>query len=340
MAIISSYQPDGNLTTEDLLVGSNYVGTVNGVKQYNTRSYSLAALSAFFALNTEINGELYDISKISARVDNLQDMFTYAEGDTELTGEIGGMSTTLIGYLNTWVATKNYRTDAVPTDTDGLDEGATNFYYTQDRFNASLATKTTDNLDEGLNNFYYTTERVHDDVNDLLTEGAGITLTYDDNGNTLQIASSITQYTDADARGAISHTDNGGYGSLSYDSSTGVISYTGPSSSDIRGEFTAGANITITDGEIAADLGSVTSDKHDSLAFTTATFGSPANEETFDGVTYKYFDFEHNLAKYPAVTVTETSNADRICFVPVKYIDNNTVRVYFRGTTSGTVYVN
>lgn len=102
MAIISSYEPDGNLSIEDLLVGSNYIGTVNGVKQYNTKAYSLGALSAFFALNTEIDGEIYDISKISARVDNLQDMFTYAEGDTDLIGEISGLSTTLLGYLNTW----------------------------------------------------------------------------------------------------------------------------------------------------------------------------------------------------------------------------------------------
>ena len=102
MAIISSYEPDGNLSIEDLLVGSNYIGTVNGVKQYNTKAYSLGALSAFFALNTEIGGEIYDISKISTRVDNLQDMFTYAESDTDLTGEISGLSTTLLGYLNTW----------------------------------------------------------------------------------------------------------------------------------------------------------------------------------------------------------------------------------------------
>ena len=102
MAIISSYEPDGNLSIEDLLVGSNYIGTVNGVKQYNTRAYSLGALSAFFALNTEIDGEIYDISKISSRVDNLQDMFTYGEGDTDLIGEISGLSTTLLGYLNTW----------------------------------------------------------------------------------------------------------------------------------------------------------------------------------------------------------------------------------------------
>ena len=36
-------------------------------------------------------------------------------------------------------------------------------------------------------------------------------------------------FTNARARGAVSVTDSGGFGSLAYDSSTGVITYTGPS---------------------------------------------------------------------------------------------------------------
>lgn len=46
-------------------------------------------------------------------------------------------------------------------------------------------------------------------------------------------------YTDARARGAISVTDAGGAGSLSYNSGTGVITYTGPSDAEIRGLFSA-----------------------------------------------------------------------------------------------------
>ena len=41
-------------------------------------------------------------------------------------------------------------------------------------------------------------------------------------------------YTDARARGAVSVTDNGGFGALSYNSSTGVISYTGISTEEIQ----------------------------------------------------------------------------------------------------------
>ena len=87
----------------------------------------------------------------------------------------------------------------------------------------------TDALSEGSSNLYYTDERNDDRTATLITAGSGITKTYDDAAGTLTIASSITQYADANARQAISVTDNGGDGSLAYDNSTGVITYAGPS---------------------------------------------------------------------------------------------------------------
>ena len=49
-------------------------------------------------------------------------------------------------------------------------------------------------------------------------------------------------YTDTRSRAAVSVTDSGGDGSLSYDNSTGVITYTGPSASEAR------AHISVTSG--------------------------------------------------------------------------------------------
>ena len=46
-------------------------------------------------------------------------------------------------------------------------------------------------------------------------------------------------YTDTRARQSISVTDSGGDGSLSYNNSTGVITYTGPSASEVRAHFSA-----------------------------------------------------------------------------------------------------
>ena len=108
----------------------------------------------------------------------------------------------------------------------------------------------TDDISEGSSNLYLTNERVDDRVNSLLTAGTGITLTYDDSANTLTIAGSA-QYADSDARSAISVTDSGGDGSLAYNNSTGVITYTGPSASEVRTHISGGTGVTITDGSIA-----------------------------------------------------------------------------------------
>jgi hypothetical protein len=63
-------------------------------------------------------------------------------------------------------------------------------------------------------------------------------------------------FTTGRARQSISHIDNGGDGSLSYDNSTGVISYTGPSASEVRAHFSAGNGIKINSGVIATDSSS------------------------------------------------------------------------------------
>lgn len=60
--------------------------------------------------------------------------------------------------------------------------------------------------------------------------------------------------TNAEVRALFSHSDAGGDGSFSYDSSTGVFTYTGPSASETRAHFSEGTGITITDGKIATTI--------------------------------------------------------------------------------------
>jgi len=72
------------------------------------------------------------------------------------------------------VQSVNTKTGAVVLDTDDITEGAVNFYYTEGKFDASLATKSTDDLTEGTN-LYYTDTRFDDRLatktTDDLTEG-------------------------------------------------------------------------------------------------------------------------------------------------------------------------
>lgn len=79
----------------------------------------------------------------------------------------------------------------------------------------------------------------------FLDIGSGLAIS----GTTL--SSSITQYADSDARGAVSVTDSGGDGSLAYNNSTGVITYTGPSASEVRAHITAGTGVSISSGEVS-----------------------------------------------------------------------------------------
>jgi hypothetical protein len=80
-------------------------------------------------------------------------------------------------------------------------------------------------------------------------------------------------YTDARARASISVTDAGGDGSLSYNSSTGVITYTGPSQSEVLAHISGGTGVSIdAAGEISIDQAVGTTDN--------VTF----NNVTVDGV--------------------------------------------------------
>ena len=108
----------------------------------------------------------------------------------------------------------------------------------------------TDALSEGSSNLYFTNERVDDRVASLIVGGSNITATYDDAAGTLTLAGSAA-YSDADARQAISVTDVGGDGSLAYNNSTGVITYNGPSSSEVRAHLSAGTGITYSAGQIS-----------------------------------------------------------------------------------------
>lgn len=68
----------------------------------------------------------------------------------------------------------------------------------------------------------------------------------------------------------ISVTDSGGDGSLSYNNTTGVITYTGPSATEVRAHFSAGTGITITNGAVAVDSTIATKTYADTAASNAA----------------------------------------------------------------------
>ena len=78
-------------------------------------------------------------------------------------------------------------------------------------------------------------------------------------------------YTNARSRAAVSVTDSGGDGSLAYNNSTGVITYTGPSAAEVRAHISvaSGSGLTFSSGEIGTS-----SIPNSQLANSSLTIGS------------------------------------------------------------------
>lgn len=98
----------------------------------------------------------------------------------------------------------------------------------------------------------------------------------------------------------------------------------------------------VNDKVYAIAIYSVAGDKSTSLTFSPTNFaGHPSlSTDTVNGSTMNYIDWSHNLNKYPSITVTEAFSTTGVGFVPYKYINTNTVRVYFHGGTNGKIYAN
>ena len=84
MPRISTYTKDVTIVDEDLVLGSNYVRTYNGIKEYNTRSFKLEDLASYF--NTKFTSASIDTNSITATELNISGngssgQFIMSDGD-------------------------------------------------------------------------------------------------------------------------------------------------------------------------------------------------------------------------------------------------------------------
>ena len=91
----------------------------------------------------------------------------------------------------------------------------------------------------------------------------------------LSEGSSNQYFTNARARSAISVTDSGGDGSLGYNSSTGVITYTGPSATDVRAHLSVASGSGLTYNSTSGEFGT-SAIPNSQLANSSLTVGSTA----------------------------------------------------------------
>ena len=100
----------------------------------------------------------------------------------------GKTTTDLTEGTNLYYTDTRWDTRFGTKDTDDITEGTNNKFMSQTSFDDKLAAKTTADLTEHSTKLYYTDERVDDRVNTLVTDGEGITTTYDDAAGTLTVA--------------------------------------------------------------------------------------------------------------------------------------------------------
>ena len=104
------------------------------------------------------------------------------------------------------------------------------------------------------------------------TSTDGIDLAGNDTDD-LSEGSSNQYFTNARSRSAISVTDSGGDGSLGYNSSTGVITYTGPSATDVRAHLSVATGSGLTYNSTSGQFGT-SAIPNSQLANSALTIGS------------------------------------------------------------------
>jgi hypothetical protein len=257
------------LSTTDISEGTN---------QYYTESRTDARVAAgIAAINfpvSSVNGQTAAVVLSTSDVaEGTNQYYTNERARLALSAGTGMSysSTTGVIAVDAGIATQTYAdnaaatavanlVDSAPATLDTLNELATalgndaNFATTitsalgnkldvggfADAFTGQLAGKTTTDLAEGTN-LYYTSSRANSDFDTRL--GTKTT-------DALSEGTTNLYHTQSRARTAISATDAGGDGSISYDNTTGVLTYTGPSDSEVRAHFSAGTGISIVNGVV------------------------------------------------------------------------------------------
>ena len=115
----------------------------------------------------------------------------------------------------------------------------------------------------------------------------------------------------SEVRAMFSHTDAGGDGSFSYDNSTGVFTYTGPSASEVRAHFSQGTGISISNGQISttitqytdADVQSYLSNGTGGTLSSSGQISIGQAVATNSDVTFKDVDVDGNLKVDGTLTV-------------------------------------
>ena len=135
---------------------------------------------------------------------------------------------------------------------------------------SNALTITTANITEATN-LYYTDARSRAAISVSDSGGDG-GLSYNSSTGVI----TFTGVSASEVRAHVSVTDAGGDGSLAYNSSSGVFTYTGPSAAEVRAHITAGEGIDISSGVVSGEDATVSNKGIASFATANFTVSSGA----------------------------------------------------------------
>lgn len=262
---------------------------------YDSATGIISSLAAVDSVNGQTGIVVLDTDNIDEGSANLYFTQSRARGSVNLTTD----NTDILSY-NSTTGTLTWTTPS----TDAISEGTNNLYFTNARVrdalsasgdisynsstgNFSYSTPTTDGVNEGSSNLYFTSARARNSIS-LTTSNSDI-ISYD--STTGQFTFALSQmttdevaegtnhlyFTNARARSAVSVSSN--WSNISYNSSTGVVSVSAPSTSDV----TEGSNLYYTNARARASLSVTNASGDGSVSYdnTTGTFTytGPSNSE-------------------------------------------------------------
>ena len=247
--VISIGQPvatTSDVTFNDVIISGDL--TVSGT-QTTVNTETLLLADNVIVVNSNATGSPTENGGIEVeRGDATNKTFIWNETDDKWTvGSETFVAGTFEGNLTGNVTGQT--SDISNHDTDDLTEGSTNQYHTTARARGAVSAS-------GDLSYNSSTGVFSIDVEDAYTK-----VNFDSDlsaANTGQLPEGSNLYhTTARARGAVSVTDAGGDGSLSYNTNTGVITYTGASAAEVRAHLTANKGLSVTDGEFNIDSANV-----------------------------------------------------------------------------------
>jgi preprotein translocase subunit Sec61beta len=167
---------------------------------------------------------------------------------------------------------------------------------------SNATTLTTANITEG-SNLYYTDARSRAAIS-ITDSGGDGALSYNSSTGVI----TFTGPSSAEVRAQLSVTDSGGDGSLAYNSSSGVFTYVGPSASQVRAHISAGEGIDFSSGAISGE--DATASNKGIASFSSDHFGVSSGAVTIkaDGIDDTLIDFGTGTNQVSTADVPEQTN--------------------------------